>query len=89
MLVGRSLTPGGTVHIWIDDVACTYEEIFRMESTPQVNRESGHLIKWTPTRRKAGADEKRTTPVRKLACSGRTGAKDASIGHEGEAREGT
>jgi hypothetical protein len=22
--------PGGTVHIWIDDVACTYQEIFRM-----------------------------------------------------------
>jgi hypothetical protein len=36
MLVGRSLTPGGTVHIWIDDVACTYEEIFRMAEDEKV-----------------------------------------------------
>jgi hypothetical protein len=29
--VGKTFVdPGGTVHIWIDDVACTYEEIFRM-----------------------------------------------------------
>jgi hypothetical protein len=34
-------------------------------------------------------DERRTTPVRKLDCSGRTPAKDASIGHEGEARDDT
>jgi hypothetical protein len=39
--------------------------------------------------RKAGADEKRTTPARKLDCFGRTAAKDASIGHEGEARDDT
>jgi hypothetical protein len=34
--------------------------------------------------RKAEADEKRITPVRKLDCSGRTAEKDASIGHEGK-----
>jgi len=34
-------------------------------------------------------DEKRTTPVRKLDCSGRTAAKDASIGCEEEARDDT
>jgi hypothetical protein len=39
--------------------------------------------------RKAGADEKRTTPARKLDYTGRTAAKDASIGHEGEARDDT
>jgi len=27
---GTFVDPGGTVHIWIDDVACTYQEIFRM-----------------------------------------------------------
>jgi hypothetical protein len=29
--VGKTFVDsGGTVYIWIDDVACTYEEIFRM-----------------------------------------------------------
>lgn len=27
---GTFVDHGGAVHIWIDDVACTYEEIFRM-----------------------------------------------------------
>jgi hypothetical protein len=27
---GTFVDPDGTVHIWIGDVACTYEEILRM-----------------------------------------------------------